>query len=83
MAIPLTAPTSITATVLAALLTGHLSSATEQLAAGGAVLLTAVAPTLTMTSVDLYLKPFSLSESAGVPRPAGPACTRPMSVPRC
>ncbi|MFC0435049.1 hypothetical protein [Kutzneria buriramensis] len=69
--------------MLAALLIAHLCSATEQRAAGIAVLLAAVTPTLTITSADLYLTPFPPSPSAGVQRPAEPACTRPTSAPRC
>jgi hypothetical protein len=80
---PLTATTSIAATMLAALLIAHLFSATEQRAADIAVLLTAVAPTLTITSADLYLTPSPPSPSAGAPRPAEPACTRPTSAPQC
>jgi hypothetical protein len=69
--------------VLAALLIAHLCSATEQRPAGIAVLLTAVTPTLTITSADLYLMPFPPSPSAGVARPAELAYTRPTSASQC
>ena len=83
MGIPLTAPTSIATAVLAVLLIAHLVSATEQLAAGVAVLFTAVASALTTTTDGPYLKVFSLSETAGVSRPTRLAPTRMFSAPRC